>query len=305
MAMAGGILNLSKPVGLSSHDLVDQVRKVLQVKRVGHGGTLDPFAGGVLLVGFGPGTKILPYLSQLFKEYEAVLRLGETTSTLDIEGAVTETLPVPPLGREGLAATLATFLGPQEQLPPAYSAVKVGGVRAYHLARRGLEITLAPRSITVERIELLAWEPPQLTFRALVSKGTYLRRLAADLALRLGTCGHLVSLTRTAVGGHTLASSLTLDDLRQAKSARRLGEVALSLPAALAHLKQVRLDAEGSRLVGHGIYPAGHFTLEEGAGAGEALAVLGPDGRLAAIVRGSGAVNASQPSFTLERVLRE
>jgi tRNA pseudouridine55 synthase len=303
--MSGGVLNLCKPVGLSSHDLVDQVRRVLRVKRVGHGGTLDPFATGVLLVGFGAATKALPYLSDLAKEYEAVLLLGVSTTTLDVEGEVTATQTVPPLDEAEIARTLQGFLGPQEQLPPTYSALKVGGVRAYRLARQGVEVALPPRTITVERIELLAWDPPRVTFRALVSKGTYLRRLAADIAARLGTGGHLVSLTRTAVGGHGLATSLTLDDVCRAAAAKRVGEIALTLPAALGHLRRVRLDAEGARQMSHGIYPAGHFVVEEGAAPGELLAAVSPEGMLAAVVRGGGApTHGGSPAFVIERVFR-
>ena len=234
-ADTSGILNLRKLAGLTSHDVVDRVRKILKLRRVGHGGTLDPMAEGVLLVGFGAGTKILQYLSDLSKSYQATLRLGEETDTMDSEGRTVLRRPVPHLEKDEIGRVLLSFTGPRKQRPPAYSAVKVGGVPAYRLARKGKKVILPPRPIKVEALSLLDWDPPDLEFSARVSKGTYIRRLACDLAVELGSCGHLVSLTRTAIGRHTISDSLSLEDLEECVGGS-LKSVVISLPEALDHL---------------------------------------------------------------------
>jgi tRNA pseudouridine55 synthase len=283
--MTGAVLNLRKPPGITSHDVVDRVRGILRTRRTGHGGTLDPFAGGVLLVGILNGTKILPYLSELPKEYEAVLRLGEGTETFDTEKPVTVRAAVPDLERDAIARTLDSFRGTREQVPPPFSAVWVGGERAYEKARRGEPVVLPPRMVSVDEISLLSWDPPNLGFRALVSKGTYLRTLAGDIAAALGTRGHLTALTRTAVGPHRLSDSLTLDELEAAARDRRVETVALSLAGALASFPRVFLDEEGVRMVHNGISPEGHFSMPETPLENALVAAVGPDGRLAAILR--------------------
>ncbi len=303
--MTGAVLNLRKEAGLTSHDLVDLVRRVTGVRRVGHGGTLDPFAEGVLLVGLDSGAKILSYLSDLPKEYEAVLRLGESTETLDPETPVMERRPVPDLDREAVTAACARFVGTQEQEPPQYSALKIGGVRAYNLARQGLEVALAPRSITVSGMTLLGWDPPDVRFRALVSKGTYLRRLGSDLAASLGTCGHLVALTRTAVGPHRLERSVTMASLEEAGRGA-WADLAMTMSQALVHLPRVVLDDEGLRMLRNGLWPEDHCAIPVPVEEGCLAAAVGPDGALAAVLRSgeypTGGGRKPAP-FRLERVL--
>lgn len=282
-----GVLNLDKPPGITSHDLVDLARRAFRQKRVGHGGILDPFAGGIMLVGIGAATRLLPFLTDLPKEYVATLRLGEETSTLDTEGTVVRSLPVPELGRQQIVAGMAGFLGIQEQIPPAFSAIRIGGERAYERARRGETVALPPRRIVVDEMELLDWNPPDLTFRARVSKGTYLRRLAADLAGRLGTCGHLTGLTRTSIGRHRLADSASVDALKQAANEGDLDRLVISPARAMSHLPSIEVDGRGVEMIRHGLFPADHW--QGGAPAGDAMAIaVGPAEDLAAIVTGTG-----------------
>ncbi len=293
-----GVLNLNKPPGITSHDLVDLARRAFRQKRIGHGGILDPFAGGIMLVGIGTATRLLPFLTDLPKEYVATLRLGEETSTLDTEGSVVRSLPVPDIGRQQIIDGMAGFLGIQEQVPPAFSAVWIGGERAYERARRGEAVELPPRRIVVDEMELLGWDPPDLTFRARVSKGTYLRRLAADLAGRLGTCGHLTGLTRTAIGKHRLADSASVDALERAAAEGNLDRLVITPARAMSHLPLIEVDERGVEMIRRGLFPTDHW--RGGTPAGGAMAVaVGPAEDLAAIVTGTG--DPSVP-FRLRRV---
>jgi tRNA pseudouridine55 synthase len=293
-----GVLNLDKPPGITSHDLVDLARKAFRQKRIGHGGILDPFAGGVLLVGIGTSTRLLPFLTDLPKEYVATLRLGEETSTLDTEAPVTRRLPVPELDPERLREVLAGFLGAQEQVPPAFSAVRIDGVRAYERARRGETVVLPARRIVVDEIELVDLSLPHITFRARVSKGTYLRRLAADLAGRLGTCGHLTALSRTVIGNHRLADSLTVDVLARAADGGELDRLVIPPSRAMSHMTSINVDGRGAEMIRYGLFPADHWRGVPPA-PGEMAIAVGPEDDLAAIVTGTGDPVAP---FVLRRV---
>jgi tRNA pseudouridine55 synthase len=245
-----GLLNVDKPAGMSSHDVVNVVRRLARTRRVGHTGTLDPLATGVLVLLVGPSTRLARFFSGAIKTYRAVVRLGETTTTYDTEGEVVERRPVE-VTRDEVVAALEALRGDQLQIPPMYSAVKVRGETLYKLARQGKEVERPPRPVTVHDIELRDWSPPELTFELTVSAGTYIRTLAHDLGQALGCGAHLRALTRLAAGRFRLEASHTLDELRALADAGRLEE-ALLAPAAALTLPAVRLTEAQVEAVRHG-----------------------------------------------------
>jgi tRNA pseudouridine55 synthase len=209
-----GVLVIDKPEGKTSFDVVAEVRRALRVKKAGHTGTLDPMATGVLPVCVGAATRLVPFLTEGDKEYVAEIRLGATTDTQDRTGKIIAEAPVGELSRERMLETLERFRGRLEQVPPMYSAVRVGGKRLYELARKGVEVERAARTVVVHEIELLALESPLLRIRVRCSKGTYVRTLAHDLGETLGCHAHLTALRRTASGPFTLAQAIPLAELR-------------------------------------------------------------------------------------------
>jgi tRNA pseudouridine55 synthase len=211
-----GLLVIDKPAGLTSHDVVQRVRRLLGMRRVGHGGTLDPDATGVLLVAAGQATRFFPYLSNANKVYQGVIRLGFATDTYDSSGrpASTESHDLP--GPEELAQAMRTFEGEILQTPPRFSAKKVGGTPVYKLARADKEFTLQPSAVTVEQFGLRAYRPPLVDFEARCSAGTYVRSLAHDLGQRLGCGAHLGTLRRTSVGPYMLSDAVPLAELEEA-----------------------------------------------------------------------------------------
>lgn len=209
-----GIFNLDKPLGLTSHDVVARVRRLTQQKRVGHTGTLDPAASGVLPVCVGQATRVAEYLSESGKAYRATIRFGIVTDTFDAEGQVIRTADVA-LTQDDIAAALAGFLGPQMQVPPIYSALKRDGRPLYQLARAGESITMEPRPIVISALAIVDWNSPDLVLDVDCGKGTYIRSLAYDLGERLGPGAHLAALVRTRSGPFALADSITLDTLEQ------------------------------------------------------------------------------------------
>jgi len=246
------------PHGPTSHDVVDTVRRALATRRVGHLGTLDPSAAGLLVLVVGRATRLAPFASAWRKAYEGVIRLGTTTASDDATGEVLATSEAwRTLDRRRVEEALAAFRGAYEQRPPAYSAVKVQGERSYRRARRGETVTLAPRRVHVAELELVRFEPPDVAFRATVSGGTYLRSLARDVGAALGCGAHLASLTRTAVGPFRLADAVaavavTAGDLRDS------GELVAELPRR-------DLDRGERDAVLHGRpVPAGNGTRETG-----------------------------------------
>jgi tRNA pseudouridine55 synthase len=207
-----GVLLIDKPSTYTSHDVVNRVRHKLQQKRVGHAGTLDPMATGLLLMLVGKATRLSQYLTSSDKEYEGTLTLGSTTNSQDAEGEVMESRPVPAdLDRAKIEAVMQTFRGDQYQTPPMFSAIKVGGVPLYKMARKGEEIDREPRFIRVSSIELLSCELPLVSFRVQCSKGTYIRTIAHDIGEKLGCGAHLSALRRTACGALRLDKALTLE----------------------------------------------------------------------------------------------
>jgi tRNA pseudouridine55 synthase len=208
-----GVLLVDKPTGMTSHDVVYRLRRKLQIQRVGHAGTLDPMATGLLIMLVGKATKISQYLISLDKVYEGEITLGVTTNSQDAEGEVMETRPVPPLSEEQLRASMATFLGDQYQQPPMFSAVKIGGVPLYKMARKGEEVEREPRFIRIAAFDLLSFNSPKLTFRLACTKGTYVRTVAKDLGDKLGCGAHLSALRRTGSGKFTLDQCTPLAEI--------------------------------------------------------------------------------------------
>ena len=274
-----GFLVLDKAAGLTSHACVARVRRAYKLKRVGHGGTLDPAVTGVLPIALGPATRLLPYLEG-DKTYRGVVQLGLRTVSDDLEGEVLARFAVPALEAADLEAALASFRGRIDQVPPQVSAVHVKGQRAYALVRQGEQVELAPRAVTIQRLELLGWDGATARLELLVrcSAGTYIRSLARDLGEALGCGGALAQLRRSEALGFGLEQAVPLEALDQAPLPDLLNPL-----AALGHLPQRQLldaELEGwrcGRALDHGL------SLE----AGEPVAVLGPDGNLAGMARTS------------------
>ena len=276
-----GVLVCDKPAGVTSHDVVARVRRLARQRRVGHGGTLDPPATGVLVVALGRATRLLPFLPMEPKRYLAGIAFGSETDTLDAAGSVTGTAPVDGIDREAVVRGLEQLTGPQEQVPPMVSAVKLDGERLYRKARRGETVERSPRPIVVHALELLDFEagpPPRATVEVTCSGGTYVRVLAADLGRLLGSLAHLASLRRTAVGAFTEREGSTLAELEALPSL----EEALIDPAAAMRSASVRKlsEREAAAL-------ATGQTLEP-TGTGEPVAALDPDGRLVAVIQDGG-----------------
>lgn len=247
-----GILNINKATGMTSHDVVARVRKLLNQRRVGHAGTLDPAADGVLPICVGQGTRVAEYLSESGKAYHAEITFGIVTDTYDAEGTITQTSDVRHLTIEQIAALLPDFLGPQMQTPPRYSAIKLQGQRAYSLARAGVEVTLQPRPITIYHLNMLDWQSPRLTLSVDCSKGTYIRSLAYDLGARLGCGAHLSALTRTRSGPFLLEDSLTLEQLAEASTNGEVQHFLQSPDRALREYPALHLDEATAQRVLHG-----------------------------------------------------
>jgi tRNA pseudouridine55 synthase len=242
-----GFLNVSKPYGWTSHDVVQLVRKLTGVRRVGHGGTLDPAAAGVLLVAVGRATRLLDYLANQDKSYCGDIVLGATTDTDDAEGTVISVRDPSGIGLRELTSALSRFIGEIQQVPPQYSAVKLRGQKAYEVARRGGALELAPRTISIHGVALLAWEPPTLSVLVRCSKGTYIRSLARDVGDALGVGAHMGALVRLTSGGFTLADSSTIEDLRLASEFGYLDRLMWSPDTAVRDLPTLIVPAETAR----------------------------------------------------------
>lgn len=227
-AMLNGMFLIKKPTEITSRDLVNGVVRRFAEKKVGHTGTLDPFAEGLMLVTIGKGTKMGPFLEAMDKTYEATLVFGEKTNTGDLTGEVIATQPVVDLFDDYIQQTLDTFVGIRQQIPPMFSAIKQEGVPLYELARQGKEVPREPRTIHIHALTLLSYQNHTLRFRCHVSKGTYVRTLAEDIAETFGMVGHLTALTRTHVGAFSLDHAKTLDTLTP--------QDCLSMATSLAHL---------------------------------------------------------------------
>ncbi|MFB8796496.1 MAG: tRNA pseudouridine(55) synthase TruB [Microcoleus sp.] len=239
-----GFLNLNKPAGMTSHDCVGRVRRLLKLKRVGHGGTLDPAVTGVLPIALGKATRLLQFLQQ-GKAYRGTIRFGLTTATDDLEGEIINAQPVPDLSWEKVQAALPNFLGKIEQFPPNYSAVQVGGKRLYDLARKGETVDVAARNVEVFRLEVLDWRSgdfPELDLAIACGAGTYIRAIARDLGAMLNVGGTLATLNRTESSGFSIEESLSFEELERQLQESKFSPI---LPAqVLGHLGAIVLSPE-------------------------------------------------------------
>lgn len=272
--MHDGLVVVDKPAGWTSHDIVAKLRGVYGQRRVGHAGTLDPDATGVLLVGLGRATRLLRFLQDSGKTYRGDVMLGVATTTLDASGDVVDRRPMP-VSRAEVEQAARRFVGDIEQVPPMVSAVKVGGRRLHELARRGEEVERAPRVVHVGRLDIERFEPgpyPTLTVLVECSSGTFIRSLAADLGAALGGCAHLTALRRLAVGDFTEADAATMQEIEADPHAR-----ILTLTESMRAMERVDVDDERARGVQHGMsFPVtalgdelgeGPFAVVDGSGA--------------------------------------
>lgn len=242
-----GVLVVDKPKGITSFDVVREVRRALKVKKVGHTGTLDPMATGVLPICIGDATKIAQFITEATKAYDATVKLGSTTDTLDAEGKVLESRPVPEMTREKIEAALQKFRGTFDQVPPMYSAIKINGKRLYELARAGEEVERAARTVTVFELTLRDFSADEIQLSVTCSKGFFVRTLAADVGEALGCGAHLSALRRTHSGPFNLSQSMPLSDVPQLGAGRLVG-----INDALVDIPSLQLNAVEAARARHG-----------------------------------------------------
>ncbi|MHA1568015.1 MAG: tRNA pseudouridine(55) synthase TruB [Alphaproteobacteria bacterium] len=281
-----GVLLLDKPAGPTSHDMVNAVRRLTNTRKVGHAGTLDPFATGLLVLLIGNATKISNFLLNQDKTYLATIAYGTATDTLDRTGKVLEEMDAPLPGREQILKVLETFIGQSSQIPPMFSAKKVNGQPLYRAARRGKKVVRTAKKITVYGIELEAVEANTFTIRVRCSKGTYVRVLADKMARELGGVGHLEALRREQSGRFSLDQAHTLEEYKVLAQEDTLAEMLISPDQALASYGRVTLtDSAGDRLI-NGMAPSLSDISEFDAfKRGETLRLMTPEGRLLAMAR--------------------
>lgn len=259
-AQRSGVLLVDKPVGLSSADVTNRLKKKFRFARIGHGGTLDPFATGLLVVLVGEATKIARFLLEGEKEYEALAALGSETDTGDLTGEVVNKCEVPPISAEEWKGVARAWTGTVRQTPPAYSAIKVKGKPLYEYARAGEDVEIPTREVTIKEFEILASDPEKVGFRVRCSGGTYVRALAADVAMAAGTCAHLSALRRTASSSFRVSDAITLE------AALELAPEALPLrplEEALGHLPCVRVPEAIAAKIRQGNLAAFDFVQEQ------------------------------------------
>ncbi len=260
-----GILNINKPTGMTSHDVVAKVRKLLKQRRVGHAGTLDPAARGVLPICVGQATRVAEYLSESGKAYQATIIFGTVTDTYDSEGSILRTASAQDLTLAKIEAILPAMLGEQMQVPPRYSAIKLQGQPAYKRARAGEEVAMEPRSIIIYQLEIIDWQPsqhPTLRLAIECSKGTYIRSLAYDLGEQAGCGAYLGGLARTRSGPFPLSESITLEQLAEAAAQGTIEQFLFPADKAIEHYPALRLDEAMTERVRHG----NAFRVEEQTG---------------------------------------
>ena len=278
-----GFLLVDKPGGWTSHDVVAKVRGLSGIKKVGHSGTLDPMATGLLVLGLGRATRLLRFIQERSKEYVARAQLGVATDTLDADGTETARAPMQ-VDQQMVEAALPGFVGTIEQVPPMVSAIKVGGRKLYELAREGKEVHRAPRQVQIDELELVGFEAgefPIIEFRVVCSAGTYVRTLADDIAGTLGGRAHLVALRRTRIGSLTVEDASSIPEL--AEGSGGVERDLLSFSAGLADMAQVTVDADVGKRVSHGSVLDRHELAIAGP-----TAVLGQDGTLLAVYDNQG-----------------
>ena len=261
-----GIFNVLKPPGMTSHDVIGFLRRALNTKKIGHGGTLDPDAAGVLPVFAGTATRLLSYAMEGRKQYIAEFTLGEQRDTGDDSGTLVKTMPVPELSEAKLKEVLQSFLGKQIQLPPMYSAVKINGQKLYQLARKGVEVERKARPIEIYKLELLDFSAGKFTVAVECSKGTYIRVLGEDIATALGTCGTMSFLLRTQVGNYLLNEAHTLQEIAENPAGCCAEPI-----TAVSHLPKLVLTANQAARITNGVKTTVNGTTD-----GQ-YALLGPE----------------------------
>lgn len=289
-----GLLNLYKPPGPTSHDLVAWVRRGTGVKKVGHAGTLDPAAAGVLVLCLGPATRLSEYLMGSPKRYAARVHFGVETDTYDAEGAITAQ-DSRPVTRAAIEAALERFRGEIAQVPPMHSAIKRGGRKLYDLARAGQVVERVGRAVTISRLVLTAWEPPVAALEIDCSPGTYIRSLAHDLGQVVGVGAHLAALERTASGSFAAADAVPWEVFRAAMEAGTWAEHLIPPDRALAAYPALQLDAEGAAAVLNGRLIA----APPGTGGHDLARAYDPAGRFIAVLERRG------PSWKPHKVFAE
>jgi tRNA pseudouridine55 synthase len=278
--MNAAILNLNKPSGMSSRQAVDCVKRLVKPAKVGHAGTLDPLASGALVVCIGKATRLIEFVQRMPKRYVATFLLARTSPTEDIEGEISEIVGAPIPSREQIERACANFVGTIQQRPPAFSALKVAGKRAYELARRGHAVELEPRSITVHGLQLVEYEYPRLVLDVQCSAGTYVRSLGRDLAESLGTGAVMSELVRTEIGPFHVERAMNPRDMTMST----LAEAAQPPQAALAGLEQIVLDSHELDAIAHGRFVK-RPTMNVDAPSNAEVVALDQQGALVAVLR--------------------
>jgi len=284
-----GILVLDKPRGWTSHDVVARVRQLTQIKRVGHTGTLDPLATGVLIVCLGQATRVVEYMVGHDKRYTATVRLGIETDSYDAQGQVVARRPVD-VTESALRESLKAFVGDLRQVPPMFSAIKQAGVKLYDLARKGIEVEREPRNMTIHSIDLIGFDPPDATIDVRCSAGTYIRSLAHDLGRRLGCGAHLSMLTRTAAGDFTLAQAVSLEAFEAAAADGSWTTLLRPLGAALSSFPAITLSEDDAARARHGMTVSAGDIL-----ANDLVRAYDPSGRIVGVMRFDPARNELRP----------
>jgi len=299
-----GVINVNKPAGPTSFDVVARVRPLVGERRVGHAGTLDPTATGVLLLLIGKATRIQEYLLDMPKTYRVCICLGAVMDTYDASGRIVARSNPANITEAAVRSAAETFVGEIQQVPPPFSAIKIAGKRAYKLARAGETVALAPRPVNIHRIDIRDYTSPLLSLEVECGKGTYLRSLAHDLGAKLGCGGYVDSLERLRIGPFAIEDALTLAELA-AKNGPEIQQMASrSLSLALDHLPSVTLDASSCRLILTGRSFSGAlppFSGLLGAAEGQRCQILDTDGHVVAIMR----LNASEGAWKPEKILAD
>lgn len=301
--MINGFIVIDKPAGITSHDVVSRVRRILGTRKVGHTGTLDPFATGVLPVAVNDGTKAIPFLDEGIKCYEALIQLGVATDTLDMTGTVLRECDFSSVSEQHLLDVFTRFTGPILQIPPMYSAIKQGGQPLYKLARMGQEVERAPRPVEIHSIELLSFIPPFVSIRVFCSRGTYVRTLADDIGAMMGCGAALKELRRTASGPFEISAAHTLEELERAVYEGVVSSLCITPYGSLAHLPDIPLTEAGVAKISFGRSPLwSETTVEGGTLHGEtSLVRLSRNGALVAVAMLSH-TGDDLPGIVLKRV---
>ena len=286
-----GIVIIDKPVDMTSYDVIRSLKRIFDTKKIGHGGTLDPFASGLLVIAINDATKIIRYFLDGDKEYTAKLKFGEMTDSYDRMGKVISTSDAPAVSEDTLRGALNGFRGETMQTPPMFSAKKRDGVKLYELARQGIEVDRVPVKVVIKELELVDYSFPYAEIRVLCSKGTYIRSLANDIGIALGTYAHLTELRRTKSSQFDIGRAYRLDDLLAAKDDGRLNECMINMNDALSFIPAVTVDDDVKQKIRHGVQLSDEDVKREsgdkatvGMGGG-LLKVIADDGELIALIR--------------------